>query len=115
MLEAAGLTNAPKSIDYVADSEQYQHLADNKTDIILAAYGLHSAVVVEYTTSHKNDYLMIPVDPAVIDKMNEKDPFYGVTKIPAGTYPGQLQDVLALSTRAIITSHERVPDRIVYR
>lgn len=114
LLEVAGLSDAPRSIDHMADTEQFSALGDGKVDAVFVSAGMFASYFQEYTTTHAGEYRLISVDAPIIAKMNEDAPFFAAVKMPKGTYTGQDTDAVSFGSRTIIVAHKDVPDTTVY-
>ncbi len=97
VLEAAGLSYEDlATVDYVSYSDGVSLMQDNNSDIFTLGTTIPASAIMDLANSA--DLVMIPLDEDFIEKMrNEINPGYTAATIPAGTYPGQEEDVTAVA------------------
>lgn len=92
--------------------EASRALVDQKIDAFFYTVGNPSAAIEEPATSV--DIRMIPLNHDGIKKMVEENPYYIMTKIPAGTYPNVDYDVETYAVTATVITNKNVDDQVVY-
>lgn len=92
--------------------EASRALVDQKIDAFFYTVGNPSAAIEEPATSV--DIRMIPLNHDNIKKMVEENPYYIMTKIPAGTYPNVDYDVETYAVTATVITNKNVDDQVVY-
>ena len=93
-------------------AETAQALCDNKIDAYFWLVG-HPSALTQETLSTCDATLVNAVDPA-IDKLVEENSYYRTAVIPAGTYPGQDEDITTYGVGATFVTSADVPDEAVY-
>ncbi len=96
VLEAAGLTyDDLEAVDYVSYSDGVALMQDNNSEIFTLGTTVPASAIMDLANS--SDINLVSLDPAFIEKMrNEINPGYTAITIPAGSYPGQDEDVTAV-------------------
>ena len=112
-LTAAGL-NYPDDIDaqYVGFTEASDLMRNKQLDGAWIMAGIPTAAVTEITSTAGGK--LVPMDEALIEKLQETYPWYAKFTIPAGTYSGQDEDVLTSAIKITICTSADVPDDVVY-
>lgn len=112
-LTAAGLTY-PDDIDaqYVGFTEASDLMRNKQLDGAWIMAGIPTAAVTEITSTAGGK--LVPMDEALIEKLQETYPWYAKFTIPAGTYNGQDEDVLTSAIKITICTSADVPEDVVY-
>ncbi len=92
--------------------EASRALVDQKIDAFFFTVGNPSAAIEEPAQSVDID--IIPVNSDGIKKFVEENPYYIMTKIPAGTYRGVDHDVETFAVTATVVSTETASEELVY-
>ncbi len=92
--------------------EASRALVDRKIDAFFYTVGNPSATVEEPATSV--DIRMIPLNHDKIKEMVAENPYYIMTKIPAGTYKGVDYDVETYAVTATVITNINVDEDVVY-
>lgn len=112
LLEAHGMTREDVSEDYSSFSQSVDKIKDGNLDASLITAGLPTSSVTDLANGH--DVRIVPLNGPAIAKLQETQPYYANSVIPAGSYKGVDADVETLAVRAIWATHEEVSDEIVY-
>lgn len=112
LLEAHGMTREDVSEDYSSFSQSVDKIKDGNLDASLITAGLPTSSVTDLANGH--DIAIVPLTGPAIAKLQETQPYYANSVIPAGSYKGVDADVETLAVRAIWATHEEVSDEIVY-
>ena len=112
LLEAHGLTREDVSEDYSSFSQSVDKIKDGNLDASLITAGLPTSSVTDLANGH--DIRVVPLNGPAIAKLQESQPYYANSVIPAGSYKGVEADVETLAVRAIWATHEGVDEAIVY-
>ena len=96
VLEAAGLTYEDmEAVDYVSYSDGVALMQDDNSDVFTLGTTIPASAIMDLANSQ--DIKLVGLDQATIDRMREEiNPGYAGVTIPAGTYPGQDEDVTAV-------------------
>ena len=92
--------------------EQGQALCDNRIDVVLFTVGHPSAAIQEPIATCGAE--IISVAGPVVDKLVDETPYYFRATLPAGTYPGQDEDVQTFGVGATLVTSTRTSDNAVY-
>ena len=96
VLQAAGLTyDDLGAVDYVSYSDGVSLMQDNNSDILTLGTTIPASAVMDLANS--SDISLVSLDEAFIGRMQQEiNPGYTSIPIPAGTYPGQDEEVTAV-------------------
>jgi len=111
-LAAAGLSEADIKPQYLSFGDSTDGLKDGKIDAAFIVAGAPTPAITELCTT--NDAYLVPIDGAVAQKMMADCPFYTVYDIPAGTYPGQTEDVQTVTVKATLIVDADASEEDVY-
>ncbi|MFO8032673.1 MAG: TAXI family TRAP transporter solute-binding subunit [Desulfohalobiaceae bacterium] len=92
--------------------EASRALVDRKIDAFFYTVGNPSAAIEEPANS--TDIRMVPINHDKIKEMVDDNPYYIMTKIPAGTYKGVDYDVETYAVTATVISSADVEEETVY-
>lgn len=112
LLEAHGMSRDDVTEDYSSFSQSAEKIKDGNLDASLITAGSPTASIVELANGHEIN--IIPLTGAPIKKLQETQPYYASTTLPAGTYKGVDHDVETIAVRAIWATHADLPDDIAY-
>ena len=74
--------------------------------------GIPNAAVTEMLSTAGGK--LVNLDESLIDTLKAEYPWYGAYTIPAGTYPGQDNDVLTSAIKITVCTDARVDDDVIY-
>lgn len=95
ILETAGLSYDDMSaVDYVSYSDGVSLVQDGNADILTMGTTVPASAIMDLANS--TDISIVPLTEDFIDDMRAMNPGYASITIPAGSYPGQDEDVLAV-------------------
>lgn len=96
VLETAGTSyDDMRSVDYVSYSDAVALMQDDNADYFTLGTTVPASAVMDLANS--TDITVVPLEQSFIDEMQANiNPGYSSLTIPAGSYPGQDQDVLAV-------------------
>ncbi|WP_136635130.1 TAXI family TRAP transporter solute-binding subunit [Pseudooceanicola onchidii] len=112
LLEAHGLTREDVSEDYSSFAQSVDKIKDGNLDASLITAGLPTSSVTDLANGH--DIRIVPLNGPAIAKLQETQPYYANSVIPAESYKGVDSDVETLAVRAIWATHADVSDDIIY-
>lgn len=111
ILTAAGLSYGDFArVEHMPFAESVELIKNRQIDATLLSGGLGVAAIRDLTASV--DLVFIPIPPDVVAKIGNTAYQAGV--IPAGTYPGQDEDLNTVSIRNVLFTHAGVPGEIIY-
>jgi uncharacterized protein len=97
-------------------SQQTTALKDGNIDMfayVVAGTGGAAPAIVELTTTEKVRF--IPIDKAILEKINKEKPYYLIRDIPVGWAKGITKPVHALAVGTTICIKSDLPDDMVYQ
>jgi uncharacterized protein len=115
VLEAHGVT--PYKLDtheHLDDAEAAQALMDGKLDAFASDAALPMTVVRKLAAASSVGVRLIPTGDAVSRIAERHGPFYFVSSIPKGTYPGVDEDVTAAAGMTLFVAHEVMAEPLAY-
>lgn len=86
-------------------------LCDRRIDAILLAMGQPAGPVIEAVRGC--GARLVAIDGAAVEALAAVNPFYHLETVPAGTYPGQTEDVATIAVGATLVTRADVPDAVV--
>ena len=114
ILKGFGLTYKDFSnVDWLGFSGAAQRLKDKQADVAFITAGWPTSSITELAT--QTSIMLVPIDPAMSQKLTKMFPFYSPVTIPAGTYPGVDKDVPTITTMAQWVVDANVPKEVVYQ
>jgi TRAP transporter TAXI family solute receptor len=115
ILEAAGL-NPDEDIqrEQLGAAESAAAIKDGNIDAYFWSGGLPTASVTDLGATPNVDLKLIPHADAVTTLQETYGPFYSVSTIPGGTYPGQDEDVEVIIVPNVLVVHEEFDDQLAY-
>ena len=112
VLAAAGLTENDIKAQYQSFADSTDALKDGKIDAAFIVAGAPTPAITELCTT--NSAYLVPIDGAVAEAMMTAGDFYTVYTIPAGTYPGQTEDVNTVTVKATLIVSASASEDDVY-
>lgn len=98
VLNAAGITLKDIRPQYQSFEDSKEALKDGKIDAAFIVAGAPTSAITELATT--NGVQLVNISGGLRDSILEKNPFYTPLVIPAGTYPGQDEDVETITVKA---------------
>ena len=112
VLTAAGLTENDIKAQYQSFADSADALKDGKIDAAFIVAGAPTPAITELCTT--NSAYLVPIDGTVAEAMMASCPFYTAYTIPAGTYPGQTEDVSTVTVKATLIVSKDASEDSVY-
>ena len=113
VLTAAGLTENDIKAQYQSFADSTDALKDGKIDATFIVAGAPTPAITELCTT--NSAYLVPIDGEIGDKLIASCPFYTTYSIPAGTYPGQTEDVSTVTVKATLIVSADASEDTVYK
>ena len=101
------------TIANLSQSESVQALKDGIVDAVFFNFAYPGAAVLDLAATR--DLLLIPVEPAMADKIVKKYPYYVKITIPAKTYPKVDSDILCLGDSNVLIANKQMEDEVAYK
>lgn len=99
-------------VQYIGFTEAIDLMRNKQIDGAWIMAGIPNAAVTEMLSTAGGK--LLPFEPALIDSLNARLPWYGPYTIPANTYPGQDEDILTSAIKITICTDARVSDDVIY-
>lgn len=112
LLKAHGITYDDIEPQFLKFGEAITALKDRLIDCAIIGSGIPTSAVVDASASL--DINLLEVDKDVMDEFLKKVNFMRLETIPEGTYNGVNKDVLTVARPALLITHEKMEDEIVY-
>lgn len=113
MIEVLGMSYDDfGSVDYLSLGGAVERMKDGQVDFLIFTGGYPTSGIIDLGTSVDLTYISIPAEERA--KLKEALPYVIELVIPAGTYPGQEEDVETLSVVAQWVVDADVSDDLVY-
>ncbi|MBI4190367.1 MAG: TAXI family TRAP transporter solute-binding subunit [Betaproteobacteria bacterium] len=113
LLDAAGLKKGDYDMIVLSGSDGAASFRDGRVDAAMWAFGVPTATMTELATS-KAGIRFIPVDNTITQVIKTKYPYWFVSKIPKGAYPGVGEDVPTMANNNVLLCSADLPDALVY-
>lgn len=112
VLGAAGLTENDIKAQYLSFADSAEGLKDGKIDAAFIVAGAPTPAITELATS--NDVYLVPIEGDTAKAIIADCPYYTELAIPAGTYPGQDEDVNTITVKATLIVSADADEDSVY-
>ena len=113
ILELHGITYKDIAVQNLPFKEAIAALRDGRADAAFVTAGYPTAAIFDIAAQKK--LALLPLEPARLDALIAKYPFYTVATIPAGTYPGVDKAVVTVSVRALLVATDKVDAELGYK
>ncbi|HCW23879.1 MAG TPA: C4-dicarboxylate ABC transporter substrate-binding protein [Lachnospiraceae bacterium] len=112
VLEGAGLSLDDIKPQYQSFDASKEALKDGMIDAAFIVAGPPTPAITELATT--NGVSFVPIDGDLRDKILADHPYYTEADIPAGTYPGQDEDVGTITVKATVIVSANLSSDLVY-
>lgn len=112
LMDIYGLAKDDVKSQYLSFSESAEQFKDRHIDAFIVTAGIPNAAIMDIGTQHEIRIINIPADMAA--KLTGKYPFLAATKVPAGTYKNQAQDVATVAVNAVLIAGNDLSTDVVY-
>lgn len=100
ILTAAGIAETDINAQYQNFDDSTESLKDGKIDAAFIVAGAPTPAITQLATT--NEARLVPIDGEIAEKLMADCPYYTVYNVPAGTYPGQDEDVATVTVKATL-------------
>ena len=112
LLEASGLTYDDLSgTDFVSYNDSVALLKDGNSEVFTLGTTVPASAIMDLASAR--NVRLLPVDDALLAKMQELNPGYQPIDIPAGSYPGQDEAVPSIGYATHVIARCDLPDETV--
>lgn len=112
VLQAVGLSIDEIRPQYQSFEDSKEALKDGKIDAAFIVAGAPTTAITELATT--NGVNLIPIDGDLQKKILKDCPYYDPYVIPAGTYPGQKEDISTITVQATLIVSAKADEKTVY-
>jgi TRAP transporter TAXI family solute receptor len=112
LMDIYGLAKDDVKSQYLSFSESAEQFKDRHIDAFIVTAGIPNAAIMDIGTQHEVRIINIPADMSA--KLTAKYPFLAATKVPAGTYKNQTQDVTTVAVNAVLIVGNDLSTDVVY-
>ncbi|MDI6725612.1 MAG: TAXI family TRAP transporter solute-binding subunit [Smithellaceae bacterium] len=114
ILEEAGFDLAKDlTIANLSQTESVQVLKDGVIDAVFFNFAYPGSAVMDLAATR--DIVLVPMEPALADKILKKYPYYVKITIPGKTYSKVDYDVLCLGDSNVMIANRKMKDDIAYK
>lgn len=113
VLEGAGLGINDINPQYQSFEDSKEALKDGRIDAAFIVAGAPTSAITELATT--NGVYLVNINGEVRDRIMEECSYYEPLTIPAGTYPGQDEDVETITVKAVLIVSADADEDTVYR
>ena len=111
LLDLYGMTYEDVDARFLTFSESAASLRDGAIDAAIISVGYPAAAVLEATTT--GGARLIPIEPAQVELIRERYPYYSPAEIPPGAYPGVESSISTLAMMNWVVSRADLEDDVV--
>ena len=108
----AGLTYDDMKVDHLDFGATTSRFKDNQIDVGFVVAGFPTASIMDLTTTKDMD--MLSFSPDFLAKLCKEHPYFVASAIPAGTYKGITKEVTTPAVMAMLVTHDKVSDKVIY-
>lgn len=112
IFQVAGLKYSDMKVDFLDFGATTSRFKDNQIDAGFVVAGYPTASVMDLATT--KDITLVDFDEAFLEKLSKEHPYFVASKIPGGTYRGMDTDIKTPQVMAILVTHDKVPDDVIY-
>lgn len=114
ILEEAGFDLAKDlTIANLSQTESVQALKDGVIDAVFFNFAYPGSAVMDLAATR--DIVLVPMEPALADKILKKHPYYVKITIPGKTYSKVDYDVLCLGDSNVMIANKKMKDDVAYK
>lgn len=113
VLEGAGLSINDIKPQYQSFEDSKEALKDGRIDAAFIVAGAPTSAITELATT--NGVYLVNINGEVRDSIMEECAYYEPLTIPAGTYPGQDEDVETITVKAVLIVSADADEDTVYK
>lgn len=113
IFQIAGLKYSDMRVDFLDFGATTSRFKDNQIDAGFVVAGYPTASVMDLATT--KDISLLSFDADFLAGLGKEHPYFVPSTIPAGTYRGVDTDTTTPAVMAILVTHDKVPDDVVYQ
>jgi TRAP transporter TAXI family solute receptor len=112
IMTLAGLQYSDMKVDFLDFGATTSRFKDNQIDAGFVVAGYPTASVMDLALT--KDITLLSFDDAFLAKLSQAHPFFVASHIPGKTYKGVDNDVKTPAVMAILVTHDKVADDVIY-
>ncbi|MDR0577937.1 MAG: TAXI family TRAP transporter solute-binding subunit [Candidatus Accumulibacter sp.] len=112
IFEIAKLTYNDMKVDHLDFGATTNRFKDNQIDVGFVVAGFPTASVMDLTTT--KDVGLLSFSDEFLAQLTKTYPYFVASLIPAKTYRGVDQDTKTPAVVAMLVTHDKVPDNVIY-
>ena len=112
IMSLAGLQYADMKVDFLDFGQTTTRFKDNQIDAGFVVAGYPTASVMDLALT--KDIALLSFDDAFLAKLSKAHPYFVASHIPGKTYRGVDNDVKTPAVMAILVTHDKVADDVIY-
>ncbi|MDR3220939.1 MAG: TAXI family TRAP transporter solute-binding subunit [Candidatus Accumulibacter sp.] len=112
IFEVAKLTYGDMKIDHLDFGATTNRFKDNQIDVGFVVAGFPTASIMDLTMT--KDVTLLTFSDDFLVQLNKAHPYFVASTIPAKTYRGVDQDTKTPAVVAMLVTHDKVPENVVY-
>ena len=112
IFQVADLKYSDMKVEFLDFGATTSRFKDNQIDAGFVVAGYPTASVMDLATT--KDITLMNFDADFLAKLSKEHPYFVASKIPAGTYRGVDVDIATPQVMAILVTHDKVPDDVIY-
>jgi TRAP transporter TAXI family solute receptor len=112
IFDIAKLTYADMKVDHLDFGQTTNRFKDNQIDVGFVVAGFPTASVMDLTTT--KDVQLLSFSDDFLAQLSKTFPYFVASTIPANTYRGIDKETKTPAVVAILVTHDKVPDNVVY-
>ena len=113
IFQVANLKYSDMKVDFLDFGATTNRFKDNQIDAGFVVAGYPTASVMDLATTKK--IALMDFDAAFMAQLSKAHPYFVASKIPAGTYSGINKDVNTPAVMAILITHDKVSEDVIYK
>ncbi|GHU19280.1 C4-dicarboxylate ABC transporter substrate-binding protein [Betaproteobacteria bacterium] len=112
LFDIAKLTYADMKVDHLDFGQTTNRFKDNQIDVGFVVAGFPTASVMDLTTT--KDVQLLSFSDDFLAQLSKTFPYFVASVIPANTYRGVDKETKTPAVVAILVTHDKVPEAVVY-
>ena len=112
MLEAFGMSEADFSPSLLDVDRASDLLRAGQIDCLFYLVGIGSTAIRELTSS--GDVVLVELAEPELDALIRAKPYYAYATLPAGSYPGQTEELSLFGVKALLVASTELPEPTAY-
>ncbi|MDR2786837.1 MAG: TAXI family TRAP transporter solute-binding subunit, partial [Candidatus Accumulibacter sp.] len=112
IFEVAKLTYGDMKVDHLDFGATTNRFKDNQIDVGFVVAGFPTASIMDLTTT--KDVGLLGFSDDFLAQLSKAHPYFVASTIPAKTYRGIDQETKTPAVMAILVTHDKVPENVIY-